>query len=514
MQFGTNLRLERGLLTTLGLLAACPDSSAMTTSASASGTTAGGGETTTGTTGTTGDAPTGATGDPTTAPSSTTDPTSTTGPAPECVDDVDCIDACFCIDGSCVPCHEPYDEYCYDDDECADDEECLLGECTPVENECDGSEDCLDGYDCSGGLCIPTPPSGPKQLPLCVKTAVDHKSWDLSRIPSAIILADVDGDGDLDAVTAHPKVSATLGLAFNDGTGVFSTSPSIDLEPADTNMQLAAGDFDGDGDVDIAVSRVKNSDVLLVLNQDGMFTQGPSRPAAEPPRTIRALDADDDGDLDVMTVGGDFDRVSAFLGDGAGGLAPELQIISSGALKFTVTPSIGGDVRPELLAVPADGTTLMKIYRGEPDLKWVVDQQFDLGAPLWSAVVTGDFGASTFAELIAVDVDREVRIWRGIGELAWATEPQIYKTESGLTFGLLGDVNGDGFTDTIHSTGTETITALYGDGVGGLSCERTRVTVARTEGGLYAVGELDGDVGDEVVIASEDDFTVMVFDAL
>ena len=70
---------------------------------------------------------------------------------------------------------------------------------------------------------------------------------------SCITLADVDADGDLDAVgisgTDGQSLSAS-GILINNGNGVL-TPMETDPDGAGPARQHALGDFDGDGDIDV-----------------------------------------------------------------------------------------------------------------------------------------------------------------------------------------------------------------------------------------------------------------------
>ena len=72
-----------------------------------------------------------------------------------------------------------------------------------------------------------------------------------------IVMADLDGDGDLDAVAGqHPPYSNAKGdpslILLNDGAGHFTQSGQI----GDGNFQnVALGDLDGDGDLDAAIAQ-------------------------------------------------------------------------------------------------------------------------------------------------------------------------------------------------------------------------------------------------------------------
>ena len=77
----------------------------------------------------------------------------------------------------------------------------------------------------------------------------------------SVILVDVDGDGDLDAIigargSASDNFAAAPGvLLLNDGAGVFSVgNGGADFHAVRTTMSIAAADIDADGDIDLVIA--------------------------------------------------------------------------------------------------------------------------------------------------------------------------------------------------------------------------------------------------------------------
>jgi hypothetical protein len=88
----------------------------------------------------------------------------------------------------------------------------------------------------------------------------------------SVRLADLDGDGDLDALSAG-KRRATLW--WNDGQGRFTQADQS--FPCSERQDLTTGDFDGDGQTDIFIAGYdKSSQVWFNDGQGGFFLQSRS----------------------------------------------------------------------------------------------------------------------------------------------------------------------------------------------------------------------------------------------
>ncbi len=308
-----------------------------------------------------------------------------------------------------------------------------------------------------------------------------------------IVLADLDGDADLDIVLLEgqfgfPSV-AFLEVLLNEGDGTFAA-------PETTNLgtfggleffvdELAAGDLDGDDDLDLAfVGSI--APLTLLFNEGGGRLGAPleSGLVADAGGGHALLDLGDlDGDGDADVVLGKPGRIA----------------FTEGPAQFTVVdfPSFSSD--EQLAVVDLSGDEVPDIaYGGQVH----VNDGSGAFAPAGTFLAAGAFecayraldGDDAIDVACARIVPSEVRVALNNGDAIFTDEVALPASFPRAI--ASGDLDGDGRADLAvrHDTA---VSFFAGRGDGTFQGAQMRPTPLGRE---IAVGELSGDGLDDVVI--------------
>lgn len=132
-----------------------------------------------------------------------------------------------------------------------------------------------------------------------------------SNFPLDVQLADLDHDGHLDLLylstndpdvqtdTAPPRVVRV----FGNGDGTFDPESGLRVETGPSPRGLAAADLDGDGDIDVVTAHAGESNVYLLAGTSaGGFIRGEGLRAGGNANAVAFADVNGDGRLDIVTT--------------------------------------------------------------------------------------------------------------------------------------------------------------------------------------------------------------------
>ena len=120
---------------------------------------------------------------------------------------------------------------------------------------------------------------------------------------TSVYATDVDGDGDMDVLSASSKPDDKIVITWyeNDGNQVFTEQ--VITTNANGAFSVYATDVDGDGDMDV-LSASRDDDKIAWYENDGnqVFTEQVITTNADDAFGVYATDIDEDGDMDVLSA--------------------------------------------------------------------------------------------------------------------------------------------------------------------------------------------------------------------
>ncbi len=225
----------------------------------------------------------------------------------------------------------------------------------------DGNPDLLVANECSDSKCVQ---DGSVGVLLgngdgTFKKAVTYDSGGL--MARSVSVADVNGDGNLDvAVVNFDIYSSTVGVLLGKGKGTFQavvTYPSGGYDPS----AIAIADVNGDGKPDLLVANQQPTGIgsgdgvagVLLGNGDGTFQAAVAYDSGGvDANSVSVSDLDGDGNLDLALVNSDptSDSVGVLLGNGDGTFQTAATFGSGGYRPFSAAVAdVNGDGKPDLL---------------------------------------------------------------------------------------------------------------------------------------------------------------------
>jgi hypothetical protein len=197
---------------------------------------------------------------------------------------------------------------------------------------------------------------------------------------SRIAVADLNGDGNLDLVTADECNiqncdNPTLGLVsvlLGNGDGTFQ--PHVDYPTGLASTSVAVGDFNGDGKPDLAVGNSYGLTVSVLLgNGDGTFRPRIDYGTAEDTSSVAVADFNGDGLDDIIAANG-HSSISILLANAAGGFLARADYVAGAAPPSVVAKDFNGDGNMDLaVAVQPDNAISVLLGYGTGAFKPAIE---------------------------------------------------------------------------------------------------------------------------------------------
>jgi hypothetical protein len=149
-------------------------------------------------------------------------------------------------------------------------------------------------------------------------------TFEVGNSPSSVAVGDINADGYLDLVIAN-EFDNTVTVLEGTGTGTFTAFPASPFTVGSNPACVVVADFNGDGNLDFATANLSGNNVTVLLgNGTGGFTPAPASPAVQGTAPVSMVVGDFNGDYipDLAIADSGANNVTVLLGDGTGGFKP------------------------------------------------------------------------------------------------------------------------------------------------------------------------------------------------
>jgi len=361
------------------------------------------------------------------------------------------------------------------------------------------------------------------------------QSYAVEANPSALAIADLNGDGKADLVVTSPG-SGMVSVLFN------TTAPGAPVADFASRQSFAAGadvqalalaDLDGDGRLDVVVSNTNANSLSVLLNTTAPGATSAGFMAVQtfvlshPPGDVTAVDLNGDGRPDIVVTSPGGNAVSALMNTTAANaaavaFASERVVDTGNAPLWVVATDTNGDGKPDLAITYAIDNTVSVVLN--QTLPGSSEPQFGMR----TAIPAGNGPALLAAADLSGDGRADFVVGTLVGNAvtvipAMAASNQVAANlADAASFGVGGfpisanvaDFDGDGLPDVAAanlvaaSVSVLINTTARGAAAPAFAGQQSFPTGSGPRGS--ASGDFNGDGKPDLVTANENDNTVSV----
>jgi hypothetical protein len=314
------------------------------------------------------------------------------------------------------------------------------------------------------------------------------------ELPAAVAVGDFNHDGNLDlAVANNSGASNSVSILLGKGDGTFRNLASY--QTGDNPSAIAVADFNGDGNLDLAVGNGGLNTVAILLgNGDGTFRAPLHFNSGYEPFSVASADFNDDGIPDLAIANGNNNTVTIMLGNGDGTFKPRTAIPVAHSPFSLIIGDFNSDGN-------ADIATANYTFKASPGTVAVLLGHGDgtFSKPAYYPAGNHPYYLAPYGSRYLAVVDYDVH---KIRMMHIRSNGSVRLVES-LTVGAKpfavasADFNGDGIPDlAVSGYGTNSVQVLLGEG--GVKFAPPISFTVGPEPEYFAVGDFNNDLKPDV----------------
>jgi len=324
---------------------------------------------------------------------------------------------------------------------------------------------------------------------------------------------DIDGDNDMDVLSASPFDNRIAWYENVDGQGTFRLQHII-TSNANRARDVYAADIDGDGDMDVLSASAGDNKIAWYENLDGLGGFGVEKVITQTAigaSSVHAADLDGDGDMDVLSTSFIGNQLAWYRNDGKGNFGSPLNIAFNALGATSVyAADIDGDSDLDILTNFSDSDTIVWYENTDGAGNFSVQREITTVADNVISVHASDMdGDGDIDVLSAAFGNRTINWYENDGKGIFGTT-HIVTGEAGGAFSVYAaDFDNDGDSDIVSAAFSDNRIAWHentdGQGTFGeqqtLALNHPDFDMANEARSVYA-SDIDGDGNIDIISAS------------
>ncbi|MEW5799865.1 MAG: FG-GAP-like repeat-containing protein [Bacteroidota bacterium] len=325
--------------------------------------------------------------------------------------------------------------------------------------------------------------------------------------PFRAALGDIDGDGDIDVVTAN-NLAKTISVLLNDGSGVLSAADTSYEGAAFAAAYNVVADLDADGDLDVAVANIwSNSFSVMMNNGNATFADPVVYSFSDYFPSIAVADFNADGYNDLVIAGYYSSQAVVYFNAGDGTFTAQSPLATGTGPKDVGSGDIDGDGDMDIVTTNYDANSL-SIFNNNGDGTFTSASSVSPGISYPDGVAIGDLDGDGDADLaISAQDDGQFAVLLNPGNGAFSSSTAYTNTSPSQT--KLSDIDGDGDLDFVTSEPSANRIYIRTNNGSGIFSAPAAYSAGSTPRSV-ALADMDSDGDLDIVSTSDVDGTVSI----